>query len=79
MGAVVSEKAIKGRKPCKKTKVLPLPEPGDRLLFIRFSSLDDVLLATKGAKVLINPFPFLAIHGWATSSYEQMLQDAALC
>jgi|ADurb_Met_01_Slu_FD_contig_21_807688_length_297_multi_4_in_0_out_0_1 hypothetical protein len=61
MGAVVSEKAIKGRKPCKKTKVLPLPEPGDRLLFIRFSSLDDVLLATKGAKVLINPFPFLAI------------------
>jgi heptosyltransferase-1 len=55
-------------------KTLPLPRPGERLLFIRFSSLGDVLLSMRQAKALKDRFPFLEITWMAHSEYEPILR-----
>jgi heptosyltransferase-1 len=53
---------------------IPLPERGDRLLFIRFSSLGDVLLALKKAKALKTRFPGLHLTWLAQVEYEGILR-----
>lgn len=58
----------------KRSFEIPLPERGDRLLFIRFSSLGDVLLALKKAKALKNRFPSLHLTWLAQVEYEGILR-----
>jgi ADP-heptose:LPS heptosyltransferase len=57
----------------KKPQV-PFPEEGDRLLFIRFSSLGDVLLALGIAKALKARFPALHLTWLAQAEYEGLLR-----
>ena len=57
-----------------KPRILPYPLPGDRLLFIRFSSLGDVLMAMKSAKSLKNRFPFISLTWMAHSEYGPMIE-----
>lgn len=57
-----------------KPRILPYPLPGDRLLFIRFSSLGDVLMAMRSAKSLKNRFPFISLTWMAHSEYGSMIE-----
>ncbi len=53
---------------------IPLPESGDRLLFVRFSSLGDVLLALRKAKALKTKFPGLNLTWLSQVEYEGLLR-----
>lgn len=57
-----------------KSRPIPFPEEGDRLLFIRFSSLGDVLLALKKAKALKTRFPGLHLTWLTQAQYEGILR-----
>lgn len=57
-----------------KDKEIPLPEEKDRLLFIRFSSLGDVLLALAKARALKTRFPGLHLAWLAQAEYEGILR-----
>ncbi len=57
-----------------KNQGIPLPEEKDRLLFIRFSSLGDVLLALAKARALKTRFPGLHLTWLAQAEYEGILR-----
>jgi heptosyltransferase-1 len=57
-----------------KNRPIPFPVEGDRLLFIRFSSLGDVLLALKKAKALKTRFPGLHLTWLVQAEYEGILR-----
>ncbi|WP_281744784.1 glycosyltransferase family 9 protein [Thermanaerovibrio acidaminovorans] len=52
---------------------LPMPQGGDRLLFVRFSSLGDVILAAYEAKALKERFPELELWWLCIHHYREML------
>jgi len=53
---------------------IPVPTDGDRLLFLRFSSLGDLLLALRKAKALKTRFPCLYLTWLCQTEYEGLLR-----
>ncbi|EHM09311.1 ADP-heptose:LPS heptosyltransferase [Thermanaerovibrio velox DSM 12556] len=55
------------------TKEVSCPSEGDRVLFVRFSSLGDVVLAMKEAKALKERFPHVELWWLCCKEYEGLL------
>ncbi|MCX7828545.1 MAG: glycosyltransferase family 9 protein [Thermanaerothrix sp.] len=54
-------------------KPLPVPQDGERMLFVRFSSLGDVVLAMKEAKALKDRFPGIELWWLCCDEYSELV------